>query len=380
MKIVFITLGFSPFRASGLDLSGERLVLQLLKKGHEVAVIAGTRGDADEHIHDPHLKIHRIPLDNSDWIGFGYRATKIVNSLDDHDVVHFWDIHFGWAYRKKFIGSLQHSFQQRIQSLGSLTTSADFNYVIKYIYYTVAKHFFEIPSINRAQSLLAGSNTSREMFIEDYQIPPGKIEIARHGVDTDFFKPINEVQSLRENLGIEHDEPVILFAGFITPRKGLEYLAHAMPDIKPQPKLLIIGRWRSPSYRKKVMGLFQPYKDRVIDLGFVADQDMPGYFSLADVYVSPSLLEGFGLPIVEALACGTPVVAADSGSVAEVMGPGGILVNPRDAKSLAEEISILLQDQALREKLGNLGRKFAVREFSLDSMVSAMLNAYEKLI
>ena len=379
MKIAFITLGFSPFRASGLDLSGERLVLELIKRGHEVSVITGQRGDVTENLADLSLNIHRIPLDKSDWIGFGYRAAKVIITLEPHDIVHFWDIHFGWAYREKFIGSLQHSFHQRINSLGSLSTDMDLNKVVKFVYYNLAKYFFEIPSINRAVGLLAGSNTSREMFIEDYQIEPGKIKIARHGVDTGFFKPRKDVQSLRESLGLKPEEPVILFAGFITPRKGLEYLAQAMPYIKPNPRLLIIGRWRSTSYRNKVMSIFQPIRDQVIELGFVDDHEMPGYFSMSDVYVSPSLLEGFGLPIVEALACGTAVVAADSGSVAEVMGPGGILVNPRDPIGLANEISKLLQDQALREELGNLGRDYVLRELNLDSMVSSTLSAYEQL-
>jgi glycosyltransferase involved in cell wall biosynthesis len=78
-----------------------------------------------------------------------------------------------------------------------------------------------------------------------------------------------------------------------------------------------------------------------------------------------------------ALACGTPVVAADSGSVAEVVGPGGILVAQRDPLGLATEISKLLQNPSLRRELGALGREYVINEFSLDSMVQATLNAYE---
>jgi glycosyltransferase involved in cell wall biosynthesis len=115
----------------------------------------------------------------------------------------------------------------------------------------------------------------------------------------------------------------------------------------------------------------------VIELGFVDDEEMPYFFSMSDVYVSSSLLEGFGLPIAEALACGTPVVAADSGSVAEVMGPGGILVAQRDPIGLAREISKLLQNHSLRKELGTLGRDFVIREFSLVSMVKSTLEAYE---
>ena len=379
MKIAFITLGFSPFRASGLDLSGERLVKGLLKKGHQVTVITGQQGEIEESMQSPLLDIIRIPLDQSDWIGFGYRASKILRSLEAHDIVHFWDIHFGWAYRNQFVGSLQHSFQQRIKSLGPISTNLDLNWLVKYIYYVAAKHLFEIPSINRANVLLAGSLTSKDKFIEEYHLQPGKIQIARHGVDTHFFMPRNDVQPYRDALGLRQGERVILFAGFITPRKGLEYLAQALPDIVPKPKLMIIGRWRSASYRKKVMEIFQSCSDQVVELGFVDDQDMPAYLSLADIYVSPSLLEGFGLPIVEALACETPVVAADAGSVAEVLGPGGILVKPRDPESLAIEISRLLNDQSLRTQLGMAGRKFVVDEFSLEGMVESTLEAYQAI-
>jgi glycosyltransferase involved in cell wall biosynthesis len=349
----------------------------MIRLGNEVSVIAGSQGNTKEVINHPSLNIIRIPLDNSDWIGFGYKAAKKLINLDSHDIVHFWDIHFGWAYRNRFIGSLQHSFQQRINSLGSLSMRSGRNWIIKFPYYTLAKYFLEIPSINRANGLLAGSLTSKDEFIKDYRIPPEKIKIARHGVDTNFFEPKVDVQSRREKLGIKPHEPVILFAGFITPRKGLEYLAHALPSIQPRPKLLIIGRWRSMSYRNKIMELLQPFKEQVIELGFVDDEEMPYFFSMSDVYVSSSLLEGFGLPIAEALACGTPVVAADSGSVAEVMGPGGILVAQRDPIGLAREISKLLQNHSLRKELGTLGRDFVIREFSLVSMVKSTLEAYE---
>ena len=142
---------------------------------------------------------------------------------------------------------------------------------------------------------------------------------------------------------------------------------------------MIIGHWRSARYRKKVMEIFQPCMDQVVEMGFVDDQDMPAYLSLADIYVSPSLLEGFGLPIVEALACETPVVAADAGSVAEVLGPGGILVKPRDPESLADEISKLLNEPSLRKQLGKAGRKYVVDEFSLEGMVNSTLEAYQAI-
>ena len=99
---------------------------------------------------------------------------------------------------------------------------------------------------------------------------------------------------------------------------------------------------------------------------------------MSDVYVSPSLLEGFGLPVAEALACETPVVAVDAGAVAEVMGPGGILVPGRNGPALAEAISNLLQDADRRREFGRLGRRHIEENFSLDTMLRDTMAGYAR--
>ena len=174
------------------------------------------------------------------------------------------------------------------------------------------------------------------------------------------------------------DRPVMLFASFITPRKGLEYLAEALPQIKPAPILVLAGQWRDADYRTKILRLLEPVKEQVHEVGYVADSDMPGLFCMADVYVSPSLLEGFGLPVAEALACETPVVAVDAGAVAEVMGPGGILVPGRNGPALAEAISNLLQDADRRREFGRLGRRHIEENFSLDTMLRDTMAGYAR--
>jgi glycosyltransferase involved in cell wall biosynthesis len=105
---------------------------------------------------------------------------------------------------------------------------------------------------------------------------------------------------------------------------------------------------------------------------------MPALYNLADIYVSPSLMEGFGLPLAEALACETPVVAARAGAVAEVVGPAGILVPPGDPESLAQAVSSLLADPGRRRDLGRIGREWIAAEFSVEKMVRDTLAAYER--
>ena len=378
MKIAFITLGFEPLRTSGLDLSGERLVKAMLSAGHQVAVIAGQREPLPEVHNHPALKIYRIGLGKTDWIGFGYRAAHLLNALEPFDIVHFWDVHFGWAYRGRFVASLQHSFRQRLESLGPFSFSRGAIWSFRFLYYSMAQVFAEIPAARRACGLLAGSATTRAEFIQQYGFDPNQITLARHGIDTDFFRPVQNTGEMRRCLGLREGEPVLLFAGFITPRKGLEYLAQALPLISPVPKLLIVGEWRSAAYRQRVLQMLEPVKDLVIETGFVPDEQMPAFLSLADIYVSTSLMEGFGLPPAEALSCETPVVAVDAGALAEVVGPGGILVPPRDLEGFASAISSLLQDTRRRKELGKRGREHVEQEFSIQAMLNSTLEAYER--
>ncbi len=368
MKIAFITIGFDPYRTSGLDISGERLVRGLLARGHAVTVFAGAREQVPETQAHPNLRIVRIPMGRTNWIGWGWRVARALGTGEKFDVVHFWDVYFAWAYRGEFVASLQHAFHQR------LATSTNVG-ISKRAYYWLAMQLAEKPALRRARRLLAGSAASMEAYLAHYRVPPEKVQLARHGIDTDFFQRVPDTSELRARLGIAPDEHVILYSGFFTPRKGLEFLAAAMHQITLPPRLILTGRW-SEGMRAQFFGWMGELGGRVIEAGFVPDEEMPAYFSLADLYLSPSLLEGFGLPIAEALACGTPAVGADAGSVGEVIGPGGVLVPPGDARPLAGAVSALLADVMRRRALGEAGRAHVLAHFSVAAMVEAMLRGY----
>jgi glycosyltransferase involved in cell wall biosynthesis len=374
VNIAFVTIGFDPLRTSGLDISGERLVRGLLARGHRVTVLAGQREPAAETIQHPHLQIVRLRLGRTNWIGWGWRVARALRRAralrggKNFDVVHFWDVYFAWAYRGAFVASLQHAFSQRIATSTNVRIG-------KRAYYWLAMQLAEKPALRRATRLLAGSAASRDAYLREYRLPPGKVALARHGIDTGFFQRVPDTTALRLRLGIAAGERVLLYSGFFTPRKGLEYLAAALRQIAPAPRLILTGRW-SDGMRAQFFGWMGDLGGRVIEAGFVPDEEMPAYFSLADLYVSPSLLEGFGLPIAEALACGTPAVAFDAGSVGEVIGPGGALVPAGDAASLANAAAALLADDARRRELGELGRAHVLANFSVEAMVEAMLRGY----
>jgi len=111
----------------------------------------------------------------------------------------------------------------------------------------------------------------------------------------------------------------------------------------------------------------------------VDDADLAALYSAAHVFIYPSLYEGFGLPALEAMACGTPVVASNQSSLPEVLGQAGLLVDPRDVEAIAEAISEVLADETLHQQLSQAGRRRAA-QFTWDKVATALLDVYQTVL
>jgi glycosyltransferase involved in cell wall biosynthesis len=169
---------------------------------------------------------------------------------------------------------------------------------------------------------------------------------------------------------------VLVHIGFSTPRKGLEYLSAGLHLLPADVRLIIVGTWE-PGYRSKVVAAAGSTWDRVIETGSVADEMIPMYLSLADVFVLPSLLEGFGIPLLEAMACGTPVVATSAGSIGEIVDGCGLLVPPGDTMALVAALTRLLQDDELRHRLSVAARERAISLFDAHKVIGELERLYE---
>jgi glycosyltransferase involved in cell wall biosynthesis len=168
---------------------------------------------------------------------------------------------------------------------------------------------------------------------------------------------------------------VLLFAGFATPRKGLVYLARALRLLPDDVRLLIVGCW-APGCRSRFIKAAGPAADRVHEIGFIADEERPAYYSLADVYVSPSVLEGLGITPIEAMACGTPAVVTSASSGPEEVGNAGLVVPPRDPEALALGLRRLLDDDTLRKEMGRRGRNYVLQHFTYQRMAELTVRCY----
>ncbi len=226
---------------------------------------------------------------------------------------------------------------------------------------------FAMPRFLRAASaIITPSECSRQDAIKFYKLPPEKIKVIYEAA-APYFKPADNaaaLQRVRQQYNLP--ERFILHVGTIEPRKNLSRLLEAfqaiLPDF-PDLALVLVGKkgWLYDEFFQKLQQL--GLTERVIFPGFVAEADLPAFFKLAQVFVYPSLYEGFGLPPLEAMACGTPVICSRSSSLPEVVGEAGLLIDPTRTTELVAALRRLLADAALQTELR--GRSLArAREFS----------------
>lgn len=216
-------------------------------------------------------------------------------------------------------------------------------------------------SARKAAQILALSEHGRADIISTYGISPDRVTAIPLAA-ADRFQPITderELQRVRHTYEIAGD--YILTVGAIQPRKNLNRLIAAYVRLRTdephgtQPKLVIVGRqaWLVGETLRAIRE--SGFSDSIILTGYVPDADLPALYSGARCFVYPSFFEGFGLPPLEAMKCGIPVIAGNRTSLVEVVGDAGLLVDPLDPAAIAQGLSQVLNDPNLREELSVKG-------------------------
>ncbi len=236
-------------------------------------------------------------------------------------------------------------------------------------------------SVVRADRILADSEATRQDIMALYRVNPENVHVLYSGVDAQFH-PVqygSALQAIRERYEIG-GWPYILSVGTIQPRKNYGRLVEAFHRLRhPDLRLVIAGGrgWLdSPLYRQiEALGI----QERVHLVGFVADEDLPALYSAAQAFAYPSLYEGFGLPPLEAMACGVPVVVSNSSSLPEVVGDAGLQVDPYDVDALADALAQVIEDETLRRDLVQKGKKRA-ETFSWETAARQLRGHYAALL
>jgi glycosyltransferase involved in cell wall biosynthesis len=232
-------------------------------------------------------------------------------------------------------------------------------------------------AVRRADRLLAISEHTRQDLIDLLGAAPERVTVTYCGVDA-AFRPLDAeaVQAYRARRGLPDE--FILYLGTLEPRKNVPRLLEAYARLRrrgPVPPLVLAGGrgWGYAAIDARVAAL--DLGDSVRFLGYVPAAELPLCYNAASVFVYPSLYEGFGLPPLEALACGTPVVASRAASLPEALGEAALLVEPRDVGALADALEAALTDAALRDRLRAAGPAQA-RRFSWRQMAEQTVAAY----
>ena len=209
----------------------------------------------------------------------------------------------------------------------------------------------------RVRKIITISEFSKERIVENCGIDPDKVVVTYLSTDRRFFpKSDDEISKVRTNIGIP-SKNYILALGSLEPRKNIERLLKAWTNIQQQlPNdiwLVLAGAKGKETIFRKVS--FEGLPPRVHLTGYVDDQYLPSLLAGASLFVYPSLYEGFGLPPLEAMACGTPVLTSNTTSLPEVTGDAALLVNPHDTKAIANGIQLIVEDSTLRKHLISKG-------------------------
>jgi glycosyltransferase involved in cell wall biosynthesis len=239
-------------------------------------------------------------------------------------------------------------------------------------------------SVQRADFVVADSENTRNDVICLLGVPPERVTVVPGGVDP-AFRPVTDparLVALRHSIGLDATTPYILFIGVIEPRKNLMGLIEAFDILKsrrPLPhKLVVAGRrgWLSESTMERAER--SPNRSEIIFPGYIPEGEIATLYSAAESFAFPSHYEGFGLPVLEAMACGTPVVASRASSLPEVVGDAGMQVDPDDSERLASALELLALNPEMRADFRVRGIARAAT-FTWGAAARVMLDVYREV-
>lgn len=237
-----------------------------------------------------------------------------------------------------------------------VTTVHDFSFILYRDFHPkerieyIEKYFFN--NLDRSDMIITGSEYTKREILKYTKFKEDKIVVIYHGIDHNLFKVYQKIE-----LGFDLPSKFILSVGSIEPRKNLLRLLKAyqgLPlEIKDEYKLLLVGfsGWEN----SEIISLIKELEEYVQYLGFISDEELAQVYNLATLFVYPSLYEGFGLPVLEAMACGTAVVSSGLSSLPEVGGDAPLYCDPYSITDIQEKIVSTLADSSKRDSMVEKG-------------------------
>ncbi len=237
-------------------------------------------------------------------------------------------------------------------------------------------------ALRMADTIVSVSKHLRNLAVHNWNASPKKIVVVPNFVDINRFNPNLQSKQVRKKLKFS-DSPIILTVRNLNPKDGVQYLIESIPEILKQfgnVNVIIVGEGYA---RRRLEELARKLKiqDHVCFTGWVSDFELPYYYALCNVFVIPSLEEGFGISSIEAMACGKPVVGTNVGGIPEVVlnRTTGLLVKAKDSIALARGINQILSNSDEANLMGREGRKRVEQLFTAKQVIPRILTVYNSL-
>ncbi|MEN8098730.1 MAG: glycosyltransferase family 1 protein [Chloroflexota bacterium] len=327
-----------------------------------------------------------------DWFAVRMRKDSskcIINSIDvytpSHNKVESWALGIELLGHRLDLFHATDFIPPRFGARRMVITVHDLNFIHFPQFLTRESLRYYGGNIRRAAAtadhIIADSECTSQDLQEMLAVPADKITTIHLAVDS-AFRTIDDIDPMLNNLQL--DQGYILFVGTIEPRKNIPALLKAyhrlLGENNSLPLLAIVGRkgWLSEPIFETISSLKLEGQVRVLD-DVVTTNELVALYNGASMLVLPSFYEGFGLPALEAMSCGTPVIVSNAGSLPEIVGEAGILVDPKDIDGLADAISRVLSDTELASRLSALGLERAAK-FSWNDTARQTLQVYHKVL
>ncbi|MCC6933507.1 MAG: glycosyltransferase family 4 protein [Deltaproteobacteria bacterium] len=254
--------------------------------------------------------------------------------------------------------------------------------------------WLENKAAKHAQGIFTISESTARDLVEILDYPPQKVQVTYLAVDEQFRPLASTVEErrfkqgqLKRQLGYAELESMLLYVGGIDPRKNVSFLIELFAAFLQthrgacNPKLVIVGRIEADDQYPLLLAKIKEcqVEESVKLVGYVPDEQLYAYYQAADVFIFPSLYEGFGLPVLEAMACGTPVLAGNNSSLPEVMGPESLRLNDNDLAEWHKALSATIEKVEMHAHLSEIGLRQA-QQFSWEKTADSMITGYKRFL
>ncbi len=238
-------------------------------------------------------------------------------------------------------------------------------------------------SCERADKIIAISHATKNDIVKFYQIPEEKIEVVYQSCDDVFYQPLdfNKTRIVKDKYQLPAN--YLLFVGSIQERKNLQLILQAYPLLKPDFQLPLVIVGKGEKFKKKLQPLIRKnnLETKLIWLDKLSDnEELKHIYTGAEMLIYPSLYEGFGLPVAEALLCKTAVITSDVSSLPEAGGPGALYISPHSKEELAAAIEKLAANENFKKELAEKGFEYAIEKFSPQTTTSHICRIYQQIV